>query len=238
MTGGVKGIGRAIVSRLLQANARVAIWDIDREGLAMAADQVEYPEAVLAVPCDLRDEASIRAAAAATEARFGNVSLLVNNAALVFPELPVLEVPPEQWTAMYDVNVVGAHRCCQTLIPQMIERGYGRVVNIASAAGKYGNERLSAYSASKAALINYTKVMGRELATTGILVNCVAPGATVTDGLAIVSKEQRDMIAGWIPMKRFADPIEIAALAIWLCSDECTFTTGATFDATGGRSYY
>lgn len=240
VTGGVRGIGLAVVERLLQGGARVAVWDIDAQVLARQAEALgpRYPDRVIGLPCDLSRTEQVQAAADETRKRLGDPSILVNNAALVYPERACLDVPDEEWLRMYDVNVVGMHRACRALVPAMVTGGYGRVVNMGSAAGKNGNERLSAYSATKAAIINYTKVSGRELARSGVLVNCVAPSATHTDGLATVSEEQRKLIASWIPMQRFAEPGEIAALVVWLCSDECTFTTGATFDAAGGRTFY
>lgn len=239
ITGGARGIGWATAQRLLRSGARVAIWDIDEAAIAerLWESGGMWSDRLAGFPVDVSSSASVQAAARDTRAALGVVSVLVNNAVVVDREASCLLTSEAQWTRMLDVNVVGAVRCFQSLVPDMVTAGYGRVVNMGSVSGKYGTEMLSAYGATKAALINFTRTAARELAETGVLVNAVAPGGTWTDGMARMSIEQRERIERSVPMRRMAKPEEIAALVAWLCSDECSFCTGATFDVAGGRSF-
>lgn len=241
VTGAARGIGLAVADRLLRSGARVALWDINREAVERQAERLMREIAgskALAVEVDLTSSDAVDVSAGRTEAELGAVDCLVNNAVLVRPEKPFHEVSDEDFLDLYDVNMVGIHRVCRRLIPPMMERGFGRVVNMGSTAGKNGTEYMSAYSASKSAIINYTKVVGREIASSGVLVNVVVPSATNTEGLTTISPDQLARIKQAIPMRRIADASEIAALVAWLCTRDCAFSTGATFDVAGGRTYY
>ena len=187
---------------------------------------------------DLTDAAAVQAAAAATLARHGKIDILVNNAGITGGNAPTWELPVEQWRRVVDVNLVGPMLTCPAVLPGMIAAGYGRVVNIASVAGKEGNPNASHYSASKAGLIALTKSLGKELAGKGVLVNAVTPAAAKTDIFLQMTEAQIDYMLSKIPMGRFVQVEEIAALACWLATEECSFSTGAVFDVTGGRSTY
>jgi 3-oxoacyl-[acyl-carrier protein] reductase len=232
VTGGARGIGRAIVERMLASGAAVAVWDVDQA----AMDGIGLP--VSAHRVDQTDEAAVRAAAAATVAAHGKIDILVNNAGITGGNAPTWELPVEQWRRVVDVNLVGPMLTCSAIIPGMIAAGYGRIVNIASVAGKEGNPNASHYSASKAGLIALTKSLGKELATKGVLVNAVTPAAAKTDIFKQMTEAQIAYMLSKIPMERFVQVEEIAALACWLATEECSFSTGAVFDVTGGRSTY
>ena len=232
VTGGARGIGRAIAERMVASGATVALWDLD----AAALDAVGLPGSTHAV--ELTDEAAVKRAAAETIERHGRVDILVNNAGITGGNAPTWELPVEQWRRVVDVNLVGPMLCCAALLPHMVAAGYGRVVNIASVAGKEGNPNASHYSASKAGLIALTKSLGKELAGKGVLVNCVTPAAAKTDIFAQMAPSQIEYMLSKIPMGRFVEVGEIAALACWLATEECSFSTGAVFDITGGRATY
>jgi 3-oxoacyl-[acyl-carrier protein] reductase len=232
VTGGARGIGRAITERMLASGAAVAVWDVDQG----AMDALGLPVSTHRV--DQTDEAMVRAAAAATVARHGKIDILVNNAGITGGNAPTWELPVEQWRRVVDVNLVGPMLTCSAVIPGMIAAGYGRIVNIASVAGKEGNPNASHYSASKAGLIALTKSLGKELATKGVLVNAVTPAAAKTDIFLQMTEAQIAYMLSKIPMERFVQVEEIAALACWLATEECSFSTGAVFDVTGGRATY
>jgi len=232
VTGGARGIGRAIVERMLDSGAAVAVWDVD--AAAMAA--MTLPVSTHRV--DLTDEAGVKAAAAETLARHGKVDILVNNAGITGGNAPTWELPVAEWRRVVEVNLVGPMLVSSALIPSMVAAGYGRVVNIASVAGKEGNPNASHYSASKAGLIALTKSLGKELAGKGVLVNAVTPAAAKTDIFLQMSEAQIAYMLSKIPMGRFVQVEEIAALACWLATEECSFSTGAVFDVTGGRATY
>ena len=238
VTGGARGIGRAIAERMMTSGATVAIWDLDAAAMAQAAAELAGQGAVSTHAVELTDEAAVRAAAAATLAQHGAVDILVNNAGITGGNAPTWELPAAAWRRVVDVNLVGPFLVSSALIPGMVARGYGRVVNIASVAGKEGNPNASHYSASKAGLIALTKSLGKELAGKGVLVNCVTPAAAKTDIFAQMSQQQIDYMLSKIPMGRFVDVQEIAALACWLATEDCSFSTGAVFDITGGRATY
>ena len=230
ITGGARGIGRAIAERMIASGAKVAIWDLDTTaaaGLDASTHQVE-----------LTDQPAVQAAAAATIARHGRIDILVNNAGITGGNAPTWELPAEQWRRVLDVNLVAPMLTCSAVIPGMIAAGYGRIVNIASVAGKEGNPNASHYSASKAGLIALTKSLGKELANKGVLVNCVTPAAAKTDIFAQMSAEHIGYMLSKIPMNRFVEVHEIAALACWLATEDCSFSTGAAFDISGGRATY
>ena len=239
VTGAARGIGRAIADRFSDSGARIAIWDIDGEAAELTATSI-----VNAVPftVDVTDPASIDAALAATVAQTGFPDILVNNAGVTGPNHPLDEYPIDEWRRVIEIDLMGVFYCCRAVTPLMRRRAmknnWGRIVNIASIAGKEGNPNASAYSAAKAGVIGLTKSLGKELAETGIRVNAVAPAAAKTDIFAQMTEAQIDYMLSKIPMGRFVLVEEIAALVAWLCSDECSFATGAVFDISGGRATY
>ncbi len=235
VTGGARGIGLAVAQRAVASGATVVLWDRDpaRLGQTLAT----LPRAT-AVTVDLTDEAAVRSAAAQTEAAQGRIDILVNNAGITGGNAPTWELPSEEWRRVVEVNLIAPYLVSAAVLPGMIARGYGRVVNIASVAGKEGNPNASHYSASKAGLIALTKSMGKELAGRGVLVNCITPAAAQTELFEQMTEAQIAYMLGKIPMGRFVKVEEIAALTAWLMSEECAFSTGAVFDITGGRSTY
>lgn len=237
VTGGARGIGYACAERLLISGAAVTIWDRDRAVLERAVETLRKIGEVWGNVVDVTDEASIAPAAAASGAT-GKVDILINNAGITGPNKTTWEYTPSEWRQVIDVDLTGAFLCLRALLPGMIERGYGRVVNIASVAGKEGNPNAPAYSAAKAGLIGLTKSVGKELATKGIMVNCVTPAAAKTDLFAQMTPQHIDYMLSKIPMSRFIETAEIAALVAWLSSEECSFSTGAVFDLSGGRATY
>jgi 3-oxoacyl-[acyl-carrier protein] reductase len=235
VTGAARGIGRAIAERFAVSGARVAIWDIDAAAAKATAAEIAGAVDVVA---DVTEPQSITSALAATEARLGPPDILVNNAGISGPNMPLDEYPPEAWRQVIEIDLIGVFNCCRAVAPAMRRRDYGRIVNIASIAGKEGNPNASAYSAAKAGVIGLTKSLGKELADTGIRVNCVTPAAARTDIFAQMTEAQIDYMLSKIPMARFVLVEEIAALVAWLCSEDCAFSTGAVFDISGGRATY
>ena len=219
VTGGLSGIGAATAARLREDGVKVLTLDI-----APGAD----------LPADVTDPASVRAAAESA----GEVDILVNSAGIVGPNAPLWEIPLDGWERVFAVNVRGTFNTCQAFVPGMIARGWGRVVNMASMAGKDGNPHMSPYSASKAAVIALTKSLGKELATTGVIANAVAPAVIETPMNADTGPEALAHITGLIPMRRVGRPAEVAELIAWLCSDKVSFSTGAIYDISGGRATY
>lgn len=218
VTGGASGLGEAIAARLHTDGVEVVTWDL-RGG---------------DVEVDVSDEASVVRAGEAS----GPIDILVNSAGVVGPNVPLLQSGLDAWRKTLDVNVLGIVATIQALVPGMVERGWGRVVNIASMAGKDGNPNLAAYSASKAAVIGLTKSVGKELATTGVLVNAIAPAVIATPMNATTAPDVLAHITSLIPMKRVGQPEEVAELVAWLCSDKVSFSTGAVYDISGGRAVY
>jgi 3-oxoacyl-[acyl-carrier protein] reductase len=237
ITGGARGIGLAIATRLANEGAAVSIWDMDVETARTAAAGLPGGAAHTAA-VDVTDLATIDAAVAATVADLGHIDILVNNAGIAGPVHNTWEYPVDEWKRVIDVDLVGVYLCCRAVVPHMIERGWGRIVNIASVAGKEGNPNASAYAAAKSGVMGFTKSLGKETVDTGILVNAVAPVVIETDILKQVTPEFVDYMRAKIPMGRFGKVEEAAALVAWLVSDECTFSTGATFDLSGGRATY
>ncbi|GAB3774114.1 SDR family NAD(P)-dependent oxidoreductase [Ramlibacter monticola] len=236
VTGGAAGLGFAIAQRLVASGGRVTVWDRDEAAAARAAR--ELGEAGAHAVVDVASEASVRGAVQATLARAGRIDALVNSAGITGPNTKVWEYPVDAWRQVLDVNLTGLFLCCREVVPAMRAANYGRIVNIASVAGKDGNPNASAYSASKAAVIALTKSLGKELADTGIRVNCVTPAAVKTAIFDQMTPEHIQFMLAKIPMGRFGTPEEIAALVGWLCTQECSFSTGAVFDLSGGRSTY
>ena len=230
VTGAARGIGRAIAERMTASGATVIGWDLDAQALADAQIQGHS--------FDLTDEAAVRHAAAETLKQHARIDILVNNAGITGGNAPTWELPTAEWRRVLDVNLVAPMLCASAVIPGMITHKYGRIVNIASIAGKEGNPRASHYSASKAGLIALTKSLGKELAGQGVLVNAVTPAAAKTDIFKQMTPQQIDWMLSKIPMNRFVEVDEIAALACWLATEECSFTTGAVFDISGGRATY
>ncbi len=236
VTGGAGGIGLTVARRLAQSGAAVALWDRDAAALARASAQL--PEGVQSFRIDVEDAVQVANATAASVAALGRIDVLVCSAGITGPNLPVWEYPVDAWRQVFDVNVHGLFQCNRAVVPEMRKTDYGRIVNIASVAGKEGNPNASAYSASKAAVIGLTKSLGKELARTGIRVNCVAPAAVRTAMFDQMTQEHIDFMLSKIPMGRFGTADEIAAMVCWLASEECSFTTGAVFDISGGRATY
>lgn len=238
VTGGARGIGRAVAERILASGGIVALWDADAGALASAEAALGAQGEVSVATVELTDEAAVRQAAQATETRHGQIDVLVNNAGITGGNAPTWELPPAVWRRVIEVNLVAPYLVAAALVPGMIARGYGRIVNVASVAGKEGNPNASHYSASKAGLIGLTKSLGKELAGHGVLVNCVCPAAAHTDLFAQMTPGQIDYMLSRIPMGRFVEPSEIAALVCWLATEDCAFSTGAVFDISGGRATY
>jgi 3-oxoacyl-[acyl-carrier protein] reductase len=236
VTGGAQGIGRAIVENLSAGGAKVAIWDRDFDLAKQAAGQTGAN--VKAYGVDVGDAASVNIACAATLKDFGRIDILVNNAGIAGPTAKLWEYPLTELQATMRVNFEGPFNCCHAVVPAMIAQNYGRVVNIASIAGKEGNPNASAYSASKAALIGLTKSLGKELATYDIAVNAIAPAVARTPILEQTTQQHIDYMISKIPRGRTVDVKEIAAMVAWVASKECSFTTGFVFDISGGRATY
>jgi 3-oxoacyl-[acyl-carrier protein] reductase len=221
VTGGAQGIGEAIVKRLQASGARVAVWDLE------GSPRV-----------DVSDAGSVANAVKATLAALGRIDILVNNAGIAGTNAPTVDYPVDEWERVLRVNLTSQFLCCRAVAPHMVKAGYGRIVNIASVAGKEGNPNAVAYSASKAGVIALTKSLGKELAATGVLVNCVTPAAAKTAIFSQMSESHIQYMLSKIPMNRFVNVDEIAALACWLASEDCSFSTGAVFDISGGRATY
>ncbi len=237
VTGGARGIGLAVARRLAAGGAKVALWDLDATALKEAAGLADAP---LVTTCclDITEESAVAAAAAETTASLGTVDILVNNAGITGPNQKTWEYSLEDWERVLAVDLTAVFLCCRALLPDMLARGYGRVVNIASVAGKEGNPNAGAYSTAKAAVIGLTKSLGKETAGSGVIVNCVTPAAVETDIFKQMTQEHIDYMLSKIPMGRFGKVEEVAALVAWLASDDCSFSTGAVFDISGGRATY
>ena len=228
VTGGSSGIGAAAARRLLDEGARVASFDLDAEA----------PDGVLALAGDVARSSDVEAAVAQTHAQLGPIDVLVCSAGVPGASLPTVDVTDEEWRRVMGINADGVFYCNRAVIPSMVERGYGRIVNVASIAGKEGNPMAGAYSASKAAVIAMTKAIGKDIARTGVIVNCVAPAVIETPILDGITEEHIGYMVDRIPMGRMGEPEEVAALICWLASEECSFSTGATYDISGGRAVY
>ena len=238
VTGGARGIGYACAERMLASGAAVVLWDQDETALAEARERLAASGAVFTRALDITDEAGVAAAAAAILGEAGRIDILVNNAGITGPNKTAWDYTPAEWRRVIDIDLTGAYLCARAVIPAMMARQYGRIVNIASVAGKEGNPNASAYSAAKAGLIGLTKSLGKELATSGVLVNCVTPAAAKTDLFRQMTEAHIDYMLSKIPMQRFIEVEEIAAMVAWLSSAECSFSTGAVFDLSGGRATY
>ena len=236
VTGGAQGIGQSVVERFAASGATVEIWDLDGDLAAETA--AEVGETVHARGVDVTDADAVMAAAKACEGAHGPIDILVTSAGIAGPNKKTWEYPLDAWDRIMKINVDGTMLCCRAVIPSMIAQGYGRIVTVASVAGKEGNPNAAPYSASKAAVIALTKSLGKELATLDIAVNTITPAAARTRIFDQMSQEHIDFMLSKIPRNRFVEPREIAAMVAWLCSAENSFTTGAVFDLSGGRATY
>ncbi|WP_114810425.1 SDR family NAD(P)-dependent oxidoreductase [Paraburkholderia kururiensis] len=238
ITGGARGIGYAVAERALRSGAAVALWDIDADRLESSRRELSELGTVSAVTVELTDERSVDAATQQTVQTHGGIHVLINCAGITGGNGVTWELEPEVWRRVIDVNLIGPYLTCRAVVPHMLKQGYGRIVNIASVAGKEGNPNASHYSASKAGLIGLTKSLGKELATKNILVNAVTPAAAKTEIFNSMSQQHIDYMLSKIPMNRFLMPEEAASLIVWLSSEDCAFSTGSVFDLSGGRATY
>lgn len=237
VTGGASGIGFAVARRMAASGAGIALWDLNEKILQEAAEELGGTN-VHIFDVDVTDPEQVSAAFERCAQTFGNVDILVNSAGITGPNATTWEYPVDAWNKVLQVNLTGTFLCCRVAAPLMLANGYGRIVNIASVAGKEGNPNAVAYSASKAGVISLTKSLGKELAHSKITVNCVTPGAVRTPIFDQMSREHIDYMLSKIPMARFGTVDEIAALVVWLCTEECSFSTSAVFDLSGGRAVY
>ena len=233
ITGGARGIGLAAAQRCALSGAKLALWDLS--GAEAAAQSIK---GAIGCTVDVTDERAIAAALAETERCLGPVAILVASAGITGPNTTVAEYPVDAWRRVVDIDLTGVFLCCRAVVPGMVARNYGRIVNIASIAGKEGNPNASAYSAAKAGVIALTKSLGKELAARDIRVNCVTPAAVKTEMFAQMTQTHIDYMLSKIPLGRFGAVEEIAAMIAWLASAECSFSTGAAFDLSGGRATY
>ncbi|WP_423607308.1 SDR family NAD(P)-dependent oxidoreductase [Sphingomonas sp. MS122] len=236
ITGGASGLGKAVAKRIVAEGGQVALWDLSADNLAAAKDEVGAAD-VQAL--DVSDQAAVEAAAGASAAALGGkVDVLVCSAGITGATAPVHEYPVDSWLRVFDINVNGLFYCNRAIVPLMLENGYGRIVNIASVAGKEGNPNASAYSASKAAVIGLTKSLGKELAGKGVIANSLTPATFESPILAQLPQSQVDYMRSKIPMGRLGEVDESAAMVCFMASEECSFTTASTFDTSGGRTTF
>ena len=235
ITGGAAGIGLAIARRLVASGGRVSLWDRDAAALEQARNALGDADTRMV---DVADAASVEAATRESAIALERIDALVCSAGITGPNTTTWDYPVDAWRQVIDVNLNGVFLCNRSVVPLMLRQDYGRIVNIASVAGKEGNPNAPAYSASKAAVIGLTKSLGKELAKTGIRVNCIAPAAVKTAIFDQMTQAHIDFMLAKIPMARFGTVEEIAALVAWLCTEECSFSTGAVFDVSGGRATY
>lgn len=238
VTGGAQGIGLSIARRLLASGASVSLWDRDEGLLSVTLKELEEHGSVSAKTVDVSHAPGVATATAATVERHGKIDILVANAGIAGPNHTTWEYPIDTWKQVIDINLVGVFLCCHAIVPHMLSRGYGRIVNVASIAGKEGNPNASAYSASKAGVIALTKSLGKETANRNISVNCITPAAARTRIFEQLTKEHIDFMLSRIPRGRFLELEEVSAMVAWLVSEENSFTTGAVFDLSGGRATY
>lgn len=238
VTGGAKGIGRAIAARALASGARVSIWDIDTDRTAQTIEELNAGDSVHGDAVDVTNTDAIAQGLADAVDAFGNVDILVNNAGAVGTLAMIWEQPVENWERMLRLNLTSTFLCCRAIVPHMRANGYGRIVNMASNAGKMGTPNNAPYAAAKAGVISLTKTLAKECAGSGVLVNAVAPGGTNTELFDDLSDTYRDQIASAMPIGRLVEPDEVAALAVWAASEDCTATSGFVFDISGGRADY
>ena len=235
VTGGARGIGLACAAKIVAGGGRVALWDRD---LPRAEQSAKELKDAVAIEVDVTSDLSIDKALAATERQLAAADILIASAGITGPNTTVVQYPVDAWRQVIDINLTGVFLCNRALAPGMVKRGWGRIVNIASVAGKEGNPNASAYSASKAGVIGLTKSLGKELATSGVLVNCVAPAVIKTELFSQMTEQHIQYMLSKIPMNRFGEVEEVAELVSWLASSLCTFSTASVFDLSGGRATY
>ena len=238
ITGGARGIGFAIAKRFLQSGAQVALWDMDAERLAQAASELSALGVVHTEKMDVTREADIAGALANSVGTLGGLDIVVNNAGITGPNATTWEYPVADFRNVIEIDLIAVFLVCRAVVPELLKNGYGRIVNIASMAAKDGNANAAAYSAAKAGVVGLTKSLGKELAGKGVLVNAVAPAAAKTEIFDQMSQSHIDWMLSRIPMGRFVEVDEIAALVTWLSSEDCSFSTGAVYDISGGRATY
>lgn len=235
VTGGARGIGYAIAERFIGSGASVALWDRDADGLTEA---VKALGGAATATVNVADPDSVAAATEATLGALGKIDILVNNAGIAGDNATLWDTPVEEWRRVIDIDLTGVFLCCRAVVPHMIETGWGRIVNIASIAGKEGNPTAAHYSAAKAGVIGLTKSLGKELVDKGVICNCITPAVIETPMLDQVSDAHRDYMISKIPLARLGSAAEVAALVAWLSSEDCSFSTAAVFDISGGRATY
>jgi len=235
VTGGARGIGLACAAKIAAGGGRIALWDRDMDRARQSAASLGN---AIAVEVDVTSEQSLTDAVTATEKQLAPPDILVASAGITGPNTTVIQYPVDAWKQVLEINLTGVFLSNRAIAPGMVQRGWGRIVNIASVAGKEGNPNASAYSASKAGVIGLTKSLGKELATSGVLVNCVAPAVVKTELFSQMTEQHINYMLSKIPMNRFGEVDEVAEMVAWLASPLCTFSTGATFDLSGGRATY
>jgi len=238
ITGGARGIGYAIAERMLNSGAEVCLWDIDDQQMHIAESSLSGKGRTVTMKVELTSEQEVQMAANKVESLFGKIDILVNNAGITGGNAVTWELDTQVWRKVIEVNLIAPFITCHAVVPKMISNGYGRIINVSSIAGKEGNPTASHYSASKAGLIGLTKSLGKELATKNIMVNCITPAAAKTELFAQMTQQHIDYMLAKIPMNRFLEVEEAAAMVAWLASEECSFTTGGVFDISGGRAVY
>lgn len=238
VTGAARGIGFAIAERLLQSGATVTLWDIELPSLEKAQADLKSAGNVFSVEVDVTQENSIKRGVELTYEHMGDVEILINNAGITGGNATVWDMGITEWQKVLDIDLTGVFLCCRALAPRMMSKGYGRIVNIASIAGKEGNPNAAHYSAAKAGVISLTKSLGKEMVETGVLCNCVTPAVIETPMLDQMTDEHKNYMVSKIPLNRMGKPEEVAALVAWLASEDCSFSTGAVFDISGGRATY
>jgi len=235
ITGGASGLGKVVADRIAREGGGVALWDVNRAALNAARADVA---SVHIAEVDVSDHAAVARAAKEAYEKFGHIDILVNSAGITGATVPVQDFPIDSWHRTLAINVNGVFFACREVIPYMLKNGYGRIVNVASVAGKEGNPNASAYSASKAAVIGFTKSLGKELAQRGILANAITPATFESPILRQLPQSQVDYMRAKIPMGRLGEVAESAAMICFMASEECSFTTGSVFDTSGGRTTY
>jgi len=238
VTGAARGIGFAIAERLLQSGATVTLWDIEFPNLEKAQADLKSAGNVFSVEVDVTQENSINRGVDLSYEYMGDVEILINNAGITGGNATVWDMGITEWQRVLDIDLTGVFLCCRALAPRMMSKGYGRIVNIASIAGKEGNPNAAHYSAAKAGVISLTKSLGKEMVETGVLCNCVTPAVIETPMLDQMTDQHKDYMVSKIPLNRMGKPEEVAALVAWLASEDCSFSTGAVFDISGGRATY
>ena len=236
ITGAGSGIGKETAQRMIDNGAKVALWDYNQETLDNIQNKLGKNS--LSVNVDVSDEVSVKNAADKVRNNLGTPSILVNCAGVAGINASIEKTDPNEWRRVININLTGTFLCCREIIADMVNKGYGRIINIASVAGKEGNPNAAHYSASKSGVITFTRSLGKELAETGVLVNCITPAVIETEMLSQVSDEHKAYMVSKIPMGRMGQPSEVVALICWLSSQECSYSTAAAFDLSGGRSTY